>query len=215
MFDKPEAFDEAVHQIELIYKHTKDPKTGLLYHGWDESKSLVWANPETGTSPEFWGRGIGWYMMALVDVLGYMPEDHPERATVINILKELSASLAKFQDPKTGLWWQVVDKIEKPGNWIETSCSAMYAYAFAKGNKNGYLPDEYMEKAKTAFNALIDGYVYFDDNHHFYLTRTVKVGTLNTKHSDGSYDYYINVDCRINDFKGTNAFLYLAMELEY
>lgn len=212
-FSKPELFDEAIHQIELIYKHTKDSKTGLLYHGWDESKNDIWANSETGTSPEFWGRGIGWYMMALVDVLDYIPKNHTQRPQLIKILQELSASLANYEE--NGLWYQVIDKAGNEGNWIETSCSAMFAYAYAKGAKNGYLQPEYLAKAKKTFNALIDNYVYFDNNGAFYLTQTVKVGTLNFKHSDASYTYYVNVDRRINDFKGIGAILYLSMALEY
>jgi len=212
-FNKPEFYNEAVHQIELIYKHTHDTVSGLLYHGWDESINDVWSDPVRGTSPEFWGRGMGWYMMALVDVLDYLPADHPERAKIIAILNKTSAALAKVQDSKTGLWYQVLDKGSQPDNWIETSCSAMFAYAFAKGATKGYLPDEYLQKAKEAFNSLINGYVYFDSEGRFYLTETVYVGTLNFKNSDGSYNYYINIDRRINDFKGVAAFLYLAMAL--
>jgi unsaturated rhamnogalacturonyl hydrolase len=107
-----------------------------------------------------------------------------------------------------------LDKGSLPDNWIETSCSAMFAYAFAKGATNGYLPAAYLQKANNAFNSLINNYVYFDSEGHFYLTETVYVGTLNFKTSDGSYNYYINVDRRINDFKGVAAFLYLTMALD-
>jgi unsaturated rhamnogalacturonyl hydrolase len=213
-FNKPELFDEAVKQIKLIYQHTLDSVSGLMYHGYDESRNDVWANPQTGTSPEFWGRGMGWYMMALVDVLEYLPVDHPERATVIHILNQTSEALAKVQDPGSHLWYQVLDKGSRDDNWIETSCSVMFAYAYAKGAKNGYLPSAYLQKATHAFNSLINDYVYFDSEGHFYLTETVYVGTLNFKTSDGSYNYYINVDRRINDFKGVAAFLYLTMALD-
>ncbi|MFN8209060.1 MAG: glycoside hydrolase family 88 protein [Bacteroidales bacterium] len=213
-FNKPEFCNDAVHQIELIYKHTMDSATGLLYHGWDESINNVWSDPVRGTSPEFWGRGMGWYMMALVDVLDYLPADHPERNRIIAILNATSKALARVQDPNSFLWYQVLDKGDRPDNWVETSCSAMFAYAFAKGAKKGYLPGEYLHKAEEAFNSLIKGYVYFDSEGRFYLTETVYVGTLNFKNSDGSYEYYINVDRRINDFKGVGAFLYLAMVLD-
>ncbi|MFA6401809.1 MAG: glycoside hydrolase family 88 protein [Salinivirgaceae bacterium] len=213
-FNKPEFYDEAVHQIELIYKHTVDSVTGLLYHGWDESINDVWADPVRGTSPEFWGRGMGWYMMALVDVLDYLPANHPERAKIITILNKTSEALAKVQDAKTHLWFQVLDKGSRPDNWIESSCSSMFGYAFAKGATKGYLPSEYLHKAEDAFNGLINDYTYFDSEGRFYLTETVYVGTLNFKNSDGSYNYYINVDRRINDFKGVAAFLYLAMALD-
>lgn len=211
-YKEPKYFDEAVKQIELIYRHTLDSKTGLLYHGWDESKSLRWANPQTGASPEFWGRAIGWYMMALVDVLDYLPANHPERNNILKIFRNLSSSLANYQDT-TGMWFQVVDKGKVPGNWLESSCTAMFAYAYAKGVQKGFLETGYTQKALKAFNGLVNHEVYFDDQGKVYLNGTVKVGTLNPKVSDGSYNYYIGVDRRINDFKGVGAFLYLALAL--
>jgi unsaturated rhamnogalacturonyl hydrolase len=214
VFNKPQYLDEAAKQIELIYKHTMDPKTGLLYHGWDESKNKIWANPETGTSPEFWGRALGWYMMALVDVLDYLPANHPQRDKILQILKSLSASLARYQDNATGLWYQVVDKGQLPGNWFESSCTAMFAYAFAKGYTKGYLGNEYLQNAEKAFRGLIDNEMYFDDQGKLYLAGTVKVGTLNFKVSKGDYNYYIGTNRRINDFKGISAFIYLAFVLE-
>lgn len=212
-YHRPEYLDEAVRQIELICRHTRDPKTGLLYHGWDESKNTVWANKETGTSPEFWGRAIGWYMMALVDVLDYMPQNHPQRDSVFAIFRDLSQSVARYQD-STGMWYQVIDKGNRKDNWLESSCTAMFGYAFAKGAQKGYLNKEYSRKAENAFVGLIRKEVYFDEDGRFYLNGTVKVGTLNLQVSKGDYNYYIGVDRRINDFKGVAAFLYLAMALE-
>jgi unsaturated rhamnogalacturonyl hydrolase len=207
--------DEAVEQISLIYRHTRDSKTGLLYHGWDESINKIWANPKTGTSPEFWGRGLGWYMMALADVLDYLPENYSKRDSIVNIFKELSLSVSNFQDTSTGLWYQVVDKARVAGNWPESSCTAMFAYAFTKGYKKGFLDKKYFEQAQKAFNGLINNNIYFDNEGKIYLTGTVKVGTLNFKSSDGSFGYYISVDRRTNDFKGLAALLYLSMALEY
>lgn len=213
LFNRPELYDEVVLQVELMFKHTFDEATGLMYHGWDESINDIWSDPITGASPEFWGRGMGWYMMALVDVLDYLPEEHPGRSRVIDILNKVAAGVAVFQDPSSDLWYQVLDKGDQQGNWIETSCSAMFAYAFAKGARMTYLDPIYLEKAKKAFDGLLNEYVYLDDAGRFYLTSTVKVGTLNFKNSDGSYNYYIGVDRRVNDFKGVSAFLYLAMEM--
>jgi len=212
-FKQPKYFDEAVKQMELMYKHTLDSRTGLMYHGWDESKNKVWADPQTGASPEFWGRAIGWYMMAMVDGLDYIPAEHPKRATILKMFKDLSYSLSKYQDT-TGMWYQGVDKGDKPGNWLESSGSAMIAYAYAKGYAKGYLGTEYHDKAKKAFEGLKNNEVYFDDQGKFYLSGTVKVGTLNLKVSKGDFNYYIGVDRRINDFKGVAAFMYLAIALE-
>jgi unsaturated rhamnogalacturonyl hydrolase len=213
VFNQPKYFDEAAKQMVLIYHHTVDAKTGLLYHGWDESINKIWADPKTGTSPEFWGRALGWYIMALVDGLDYFPADHPKREKVLEILKNLSSSLAKYQDTTSGLWYQVVDKGNLPGNWFESSCSAMFAYAFAKGAQKGYLGSEYQQLALKAFNGLVKREVYFDGSGNFYLNGTVKVGTLNFKYSKGNYEYYIGVDRHINDFKGVAPFFNLALVL--
>ncbi len=213
-YNKPEMFDEAVHQIKLIYEHTFDPATGLLYHGWDESKNPVWAHPEKGTSPEFWGRAVGWYLMALIDCLDYLPADHAARNDVINIFKEVSAGVLKVQNRDNHLWYQVLNKANEPGNWVETSCSAMFAYAFAKGNRLGYLDESYQQAAQRAYNALLKEYVYADDAGNLHLDQTVKIGTLNPKTSKGDYAYYITTERRVNDYKGLAALLSASMELK-
>ena len=214
LFNQPSWYEEAIHQIKLIAKHATDSKTGLMYHGWDESKNKVWANPENGTSPSFWGRAIGWYMMALVDCLDYIPEDHPERKGLILIFQKLSQSILKYQDPNLNLWYQVVDKGGEEGNWIETSCSSMFTYAFAKGYRKGYLDKTYEVAAHKAFDSLIKDHVYFDDAGHLYLDQTVKVGTLSFKSSKGDYNYYVTSERRINDYKGLGALLFASIELD-
>lgn len=210
-FDDPQYFDEAVHQITLIHKHTHDPKTGLLYHGWDETKTQIWAHPERGTSPEFWGRAIGWYLMALVDCLDSLPENHVGRDKIIAILQNLAASLTTYQDSNTGLWYQVLDKGDRPDNWHETSCTAMFAYAFAKGVRKGYLDPGFRDKAETAYQGLLDRCVYLDEDDRFYLTDTVSIGSLRSK---ADYAYYVTTERRTNDFKGVAAFFYASLELE-
>lgn len=212
-FNEPKMYDEAVHQIKLISQHTKDPLTGLMYHGWDESKNKVWADSVKGTSPEFWGRAIGWYLMAVVDCLDNIPENHPARQELITIFKDLSQSLIKYQDKKTDLWYQVVNKGTQPGNWIETSCSAMYAYGFAKGYNKGLLDKTYHDRAQAAFDSIIRNYTYYDDAGNIYLDQTVKVGTLNIKSSKGDFDYYVNTERRLNDYKGLGALLYASLAL--
>ena len=213
-FNNPELYDEAIQQIRLMYQHAHDTVTGLLYHGWDESKERIWANPVTGTSPSFWSRGIGWYMMALVECLDNIPLDHPQRAYVIVIFQNLAESVIKYQDTETGLWYQVTDKVGEPGNWFETSGTAMFAYALAKGVRMGYIEPKYLENAKKAYNGLLQNHMYFDDDGLMYLTMTVMVGTLNERSSDGSYNYYIGVPRRTNDFKGISPFFNLCNELE-
>lgn len=213
-FNEPAFVEEAIHQIKLIAKYTTDSATGLMYHGWDESKNKVWAHPEKGTSPEFWGRAIGWYIMALVESVEYIPVDHPERGEIVELFQQLSASVLKYQDKKNKLWYQVIDKGATPGNWIETSCSAMFTYAFAKGHRLGLLGDNYYEAAQDAHAALLKDYVTFDEQGILYLNRTVKIGTLNPKGSKGDFDYYLSTECRINDYKGLASFLYASLELD-
>lgn len=215
MFFEQQLTNDGIKQFLLAYNHTYDPKTGLLYHGWDESKNKIWANSRTGTSPGFWGRGIGWYFMALADGIDYVPQPYPLHDSLVTIFKNLAMSIAKYQDEKTGLWFQVVDKGDSLGNWNETSASAMFAYAFLKGYKRGLLDISFKTIALKAFNGLKNNYLYFDEEGKIYLTGTVKVGTLNFKSSDGSYSYYVSVDRRVNDFKGIASLLYLTMEMEF
>src|SRR5207253_4029865 len=110
-------------QYVLMESHARDLQTGLLYHGWDESKQQRWANPKTGQSPNFWGRAVGWYAMALVDVLDYFPKDHPKRDSLIAILRRLATAIERYQDPNSGLWYQILDKRGAAGNYPEASAS--------------------------------------------------------------------------------------------
>src|SRR6185436_2297352 len=121
VFGEPAIFDDIARQILLAEAHTRDPQTGLLYHGWDESREQRWSNPKTGTSPQFWGRAMGWYAMALVDVLELMPQDHPKRAAIIGVLDRLAAAITSVQDKATGVWWQVLDAGARDKNYREAS----------------------------------------------------------------------------------------------
>jgi unsaturated rhamnogalacturonyl hydrolase len=140
-FQEPKDFDDIAKQLLLMDEHMRDPKTGLMKHGWDESKQMAWADKTTGLSPEVWARAMGWYAMALVDVLDSFPKDHPERAALVAALNRTDAAIVKMQDAKTGLWWQVVDKGDKSGNYPEASASCMFVYSLAKGVRMGYLPE--------------------------------------------------------------------------
>src|SRR6185503_268753 len=129
VFDDPKAIDDAVEHILLLERHTRDPKTGLLYHAWDESKAERWARPDTGTSRMFWARSIGWYMMAMVDTLERLPEQHRLRRPVREAFERTAAAIASVQDPATGVWWQVLDAPRKDKNYREASASSMFVYA--------------------------------------------------------------------------------------
>ncbi|MDR1764235.1 MAG: glycoside hydrolase family 88 protein [Dysgonamonadaceae bacterium] len=215
VFKESALYDEVIRQITLVASHTYDAKTGLYYHGWDESREQRWANPETGTSPNFWSRSIGWYMMAMVDCLEFIPEKHPRRAEVIDILKRLSASLEKFRDPKTGMWYQVTDRVGDKGNYIEATGSAMFIYAWAKGAKNGWLDASYLAKAKTAYSQYVKAFVKENSDGTVSLTNCCAVAGLGgNPYRDGSYEYYVNERKKDNDPKGVGPFILAGLLLE-
>lgn len=212
-FEKGASFDDIAKQFELIQAHATDKKTGLLYHGWDESKEMPWADKETGCSPNFWSRSIGWYMMALVDVLDYFPKEHTKRKELITYLNNVSNSLAKFQD-KSGLWYQVTDKGGSEGNYLESSGSSMFAYAMAKGVNKGYLPKKFKKIACKAFKGLTSQLIKVDDDGEITITQACAVAGLGGKpYRDGSYSYYINERKKDNDPKATGPFILAALEL--
>ncbi|WP_243416300.1 glycoside hydrolase family 105 protein [Flavobacterium sp. HTF] len=213
-FENGKSLDDIAKQFELIQLHATDPKTGLLYHGWDESKEMPWANKETGNSPNFWSRALGWYVMALVDVLDYFPKEHPKHKELVSYLNNASAALAKYQD-KSGLWYQVTDKGGQKGNYLEASGSSMFAYAFAKGANKGYLPSKYKKIANKAFDGLTKVLIKkVDEDGGITLTNCCQVAGLGgNPYRDGSYEYYVNERKKDNDPKATGPFILAAIEL--
>lgn len=214
IFNEPKWYDEVVNQITLIYDKTIDLKTGLVYHAWDESREQRWSNKETGQSKHFWSRATGWYMMALVDVLDYLPENHPGRIELVQILKDLSEALLKVQDEETGLWYQVLDMGGRQGNYVEASGSAMIVYAFVKGAKNGYLPKKYYKIADKAFEGLIKNLVITGNDGYPILTQTCGAcGLGGNPYREGDYNYYISEKQIDNDQKGMGPIILAAIEL--
>jgi unsaturated rhamnogalacturonyl hydrolase len=214
-FDEPAAFDDIAKQFILMERHSRDDKTGLLYHGWDESKQQRWANRTTGRSPNFWGRALGWYAMALVDTLDYFPQKHPQRAELLAILNRLARAVAKYQEARSGLWYQVLDKGDAKGNYLESSAACMFVYALAKGVRNGYLPASFMKVANDGYRGIQKVFVKYDANGQFNLAGTVSVAGLGgNPYRDGSYEYYLSEKVVTNDPKGVGAFLLMATEIE-
>jgi unsaturated rhamnogalacturonyl hydrolase len=214
-FNEPAAFDDIAKQFILMERHSRDDKTGLLYHGWDESKRQRWANPETGRSPNFWGRAMGWYAMALVDTLDYFPEKHKQRAELVAILNRLAQAVAKYQQPRSGLWYQVLDKGTAQGNYLEASAACMFVYALAKGVRDGHLPESYLQVAKNGYRGILREFVKTDANGQLNLEGTVSVGGLGgNPYRDGSYEYYLSEKVVTNDPKGIGALLLAATEME-
>jgi unsaturated rhamnogalacturonyl hydrolase len=213
--DADKAYNDIINQFDLIQKHLLDKKTGLLYHAWDESKEQAWANKETGQSPNFWSRAMGWYGMAMVDVLDYLPKDHPGRAKLISYIKSYTDALIKVQDKQTGLWYQVLDKGGEKGNYLEATGSSMFVYTIMKSVNNGYLPKSYKAAAKKGYDGIIKNLITVDENGVVNLNKCCAVAGLGGKpYRDGSYEYYVNEEVRSNDAKGTGPFILASLEFE-
>lgn len=208
-------YDDIFNQFELAYKNTLDSSTGLLYHAWNENKEQKWADKTTGKSPNFWGRSIGWYLMAIVEVLDYVPKQDLRRKDLINILQNVSNALLNFRDCKTGLWYQVIDMPEREGNYLEASCASMFTYVFAKGANKGYLPLKFLNIAEETFKAIIKYDVKIDENGFVNLYYTCSsAGLGGHPYRNGSFAYYISEPQRTNDFKGYGPLIYSVIELE-
>lgn len=211
----PEEFADITKQFVLMEQHARDPKTGLLYHGWDASKQERWANKQTGDSQQFWARGMGWYMMALVDTLDYYPEGDPGRAQLIAILRRGAAAVARYQDKNTGLWYTMMNKPGEKGNYFESSSACMFVYALAKGVRRGYLPESDLAAAQRGYKGTLAHFVQAQGDD-VSLTDTVKASGLGgDPYRDGTYAYYIGEKVVSNDPKGIGAFLLASTEMEY
>jgi unsaturated rhamnogalacturonyl hydrolase len=215
LFNDTKKFDDIINQFVWMEKYSRDNKTGLLYHGWDESKLQKWANPKTGLSPEFWSRAMGWYMMALVDVLDHLPANYKRRSELIIILNRLSTALVKFQDAKEGVWWQVTDKANQQLNYLESSSSAMFLYALSKAVNKKYISINFKPAITKAYNGIIKNFVRLDEtgNVH-YLQAVAGAGLGGTPYRDGSYSYYVNEPKRDDDLKAIGPFIQACIEYE-
>lgn len=215
MFNRPEAFDDIANQIIFVANHTHDPNTGLFYHGWDESKQQKWADPITGCSPNFWGRAMGWYAMGIVEVLDFLPTDHPKREKILSIFKGLCQALVKYQDSETGLWYQIVDQGKREGNFLEASVSSMLVYAMAKAIRHGYLSEEYLPAVNKVYDGIIKNLIKENADGSIDLTQVCQVAGLGgNPYRDGSYEYYISTPVVSNDLKGVGPFIMASVEME-
>lgn len=212
-FNQPQLIDDVINQFIVCARHTYDQATGLYYHAWDESKNQQWANKVTGQSPNFWGRSIGWWFMALVDVLDFIPADHPQRPELINMIQGLTNTLPRYQD-KTGLWYQVLDQGDREGNYLEASVSSMFMYAYAKAANKGYIDQTYRTVAEKAYEGLMRELIVENDDGTLTLTKCCSVGGLGgNPYRDGSFEYYISEKIRDNDAKATGPFIMGCLEL--
>jgi unsaturated rhamnogalacturonyl hydrolase len=231
-FDQPADFDDILRQYQSVAAHNRDPKTGLYYHGWDEKHEQAWANPETGTSASFWGRAIGWYAMSLVDTLDSVPQAHPLHPYLVRLVNELAPALERFQDPKSGLWWEVVDQGGRDGNYTEASASAMYVYTLAKAINHGYLDASYIPAAVRGYAGLVRDKVIRDDRGRWSLTSIVRSAGLGAPPAvwppgaspsrrdampggrDGSFAYYVEQPVMSDNLHGLGPFILAGLEVE-
>jgi unsaturated rhamnogalacturonyl hydrolase len=211
---KEDNWNDIANQFVWMEKHARDEKTGLLYHGWDASKEQKWANPQTGTSPHFWDRSMGWYAMGLVDVLDYFPQNHPRRAELLAILKRTAEAVVKVQDTE-GVWWQVMDRAGDKGNYQEASGSCMFVYALAKGVRLGYLDAKFSTNVERGYAGILKHFITENMDNSVNLEKTVRVSGLGgNPYRDGSYEYYLSEKIRQNDLKGVGPFIMASVEME-
>lgn len=214
VYGEPEWYDEVVRQITLIEKHTLDPETGLLYHAYDASRGMKWSDDLTGCSPHFWGRAMGWYMMAMVDALDFFPQGHPGRKEIIDILRRTSEALLMVRDAKTGLWYQVLDMGGEPGNYLEASASCMFTYAFAKGAQEGYLDENYLEVANASFDSILEEFIILEEDGLVSIDHgCFAAGLGGIVYRSASYQYYVTEKKGKNDSKSVGPFILAATQL--
>ena len=223
-------YDDAVNQISVTYKRTLDPKTGLNRHAWDETHEMFWADKTTGLSQHCWGRAQGWYTMALIELLDAMPENYGRRQEVISLLQKDLDAVVKWQDKETGVWYQVMDAPGREGNYLESTCSSMFAYVLLKAARKGYVGQQYREAGVKAYKGILKNFIRVNDDKTISLTNCCSVAGLgpgmsekvlkaapkvkeNTRR-DGSYEYYLSEPVRDNDAKGVGPFIWASLEME-
>jgi unsaturated rhamnogalacturonyl hydrolase len=220
VFQEPALFDDVVKQLLLMDRHAYEPKTGLHYHAWDEKRAQSWANKQTGTSPNFWGRAEGWYAMALVDCLDYIPPTQPQVEEVNAVLRRVADGLVRWQDPKSGLWWQVLDQGDRKGNYLEATASCMFVYSLAKGINHGYLSrEQYLPAVLKGYEGIVRDFIRQNADGRIDLTQCCEVAGLGFTNAkgrprDGSFDYYVSEPIVDNDLKGIPAFILAGIEVD-
>jgi unsaturated rhamnogalacturonyl hydrolase len=218
-FGEPAAFDDVAKQFLLVARHTRDPRTGLMYHAWDAARKQPWADSATGLSANFWGRAMGWYAVGVVETLDQLPAAHPDRAAIIATLRDAAEGIARVQDPLTGLWWDVLDQPNREGNYLEGSASSMFAYALAKAARLGYIDARYRQVAERGFDGLLANLVRENADGTVSLTNIVQVSGLggaarkDGSPRDGSFHYYVTEPVVTDDYKGVGPFILAALEL--
>ena len=204
-FDKPFFYDLITRQVKLMEKNTRDEKTGLWDHAFDYDRRIHWADKETGRSPEFWGRALGWAPVAILEDLAFFPKDHPGYQEIADIAIKLIKALIPYQDEKSGLWYQVVNKGDDPRNWLESSCTCLYTAAICRAVRMGLLDEKYLEVARKGYEG-VTARMEYDDNG--ILIGNICIGT-----GVGDLAHYYARPTSVNDLHGAGAFLLMCTEV--
>lgn len=211
-----QVYDDAVNQIATTFEKTYDEKTGLWKHAWDEKKSMFWANKETGLSQHTWARALGWFAMAMTEVLDVLPEDYARRQEVKDMLQKTMEAVVKYQDQKTGVWYDVLD-VKDPKNYLEATASCMFSYVLLKGARLGYIDASFKKDGVKAYDGIIKQFIKINNDKTISLTNCCSVSGLGPEKNpnrDGSFEYYMSEPIRDNDPKGIGPFIWASLEME-
>ena len=212
---RPEDYQDIINQFVTVARHTYDPVNDVFRHACDVSRRERWADKTTGQSQHAWGRAMGWYAMAFADVLEFLPKHEAGRDTMLVLFNKVASQIKRLQDKKTGLWYQVLDRSGDEGNYLESSCSAMFVYALFKGVRLGLLDASYLKVAEKGYKGILKHFIEVDENGVVSLTRACAVAGLGGKnYRMGDYDYYINETIRSNDPKAVGPFIMASLEWE-
>ena len=210
-----DVYQDIVNQFRTVAKHTYDAENDVYRHACDVSKRQKWADPVTGQSQHCWGRAMGWFAMACVDVLDFMPEHEPGREEILAILEKLVKQIKARQDAKTGVWYQVIDRSGDEGNYLEATCSTMFVYTLLKAVRNGYIDPSYKDVAEKGYRGILKEFVKVDENGIVSIEKCCAVAGLGGKNNrSGDYQYYLNEPIRANDPKAVGPFILASLEWE-
>lgn len=209
-------YSDTVNQFKNVYKYMRNPEKGLYYHGCDRSKEAFWADPETGCSKNFWLRAMGWFCVALADIIEIIDDDDAKKELSV-IFSEAIEGISQYADPETGMYYQVIDCGGREGNYLETSGSSMIAYAMMKGARLGVLDKKFAVAGRKTFDGICKKYLTVSEDGELNLGGICLVAGLgpeNNPRRDGSYEYYISEPVVENDAKGVAPFVLCYTEVK-
>lgn len=209
-------YSDTVSQFKNVYKYMRNPEKGLYYHGCDRSKTAFWADPETGCSKNFWLRAMGWFLVALADIIEIIDDENAKKELSV-IFAEAIEGISQYSDPETGMYYQVIDCGGREGNYLETSGSSMIAYAMMKGARLGVLDKKFAELGRKTFDGICKKYLTVSEDGDLNLGGICLVAGLGpetNKRRDGSYEYYISEPVVDNDAKGVAPFVLCYTEVK-